>query len=146
MKELKKRKILLIAAVMGVLLFLGWLIFLIWFLPGVEKELSPSKKDQKAEAIEQGKSDQYFADLEKKFAFEHPWYDKLPLSTDKYFLFYNPTNDTFGIDLYLDPKSSASEINGVKKEVLDYLSLIGVRVSGAKFSWGFIKNPNPEPL
>lgn len=141
----KKRKIILISGVIGTLLLLGWLVFLIWFLSGIEKGLTPAEKNLRDEAIKQGESDKAYAETEKKLIQDHPWFNYLPLSTDKYFLFYNPTNDTFGADLYLNPNSPAGEINSVKQGALDYLSAIGVNVSGAKFSWSFIKSPNPEP-
>lgn len=145
MKEIKrKRKIILIAAALGAVLLLGWLLFLIWFLSGVEKRLTPSERSQTADVIEQGKSDQYFAEKEKVFFSTHPWYNELPLSTDKYFLFYNPTNDTFGADLYLPPSSSSDEINKLKNEIYDYLTSVGVNTKTSRFSWSFINSPIPE--
>ncbi|EKD86302.1 MAG: hypothetical protein ACD_37C00366G0006 [uncultured bacterium] len=144
MKDLKKkRKYILIAISIGTVALILWVAFLIWYLTGITNKPTVSQQ-REIDAVEQGKSDRYFAELEKQFIIDHPWSDKLPLSTDKYFLFYNPINDTFGADLYLDPNSPAEEINSVKQEVLGYLSAIGVNVSGAKFSWSFIKSPNLE--
>ncbi len=144
MKDFKrKRKILLISAVIGTLLLLGWLLFLIWFLNGVEGRLTPSEKNLRNEAIKQGESDRAYAEEEKKLIQDHPWFNYLPLSTDKYFLFYDPTRDTFGVDLYLSPSSSPEEINKLKSEVYDYLTSIGVSSKTSKFSWSFINSPNP---
>lgn len=144
MKDLKKkRKYILIAILVGLIAIIAWVLFLIWYLSGFTNRLTEEQK-QHLEASEQGKSDGYFSQAEQKFFISHPWYDKLPYSTDKYFLFYHPIEDFFIVDFYLPQNSPESE--PLKEEVRKYLTSVGVDVSRAKFLWNYITSPiTPGP-
>lgn len=143
-KFVKNKKLMLMFATIGIILLVLWILFLIFYISHLNTN-PPNQPQEQADATDQGRSDRYFSESERKFFEEHPWYDKLPRSTDNYFLFFNPQANRFVADIYRSPSASSDEINGVKKEVFDYLSSIGVSVSGARFSWSFISKPTPEP-
>lgn len=145
MKDFKKRKYIIASAIIGTILLIGWVIFLIWYLGSIPERLTTAEREQQIDATEQGKSDQYFSEIEKRFTDSHPWYEELPKSTEKYFLFYHPIDDVFIADIYLPADSPASEVDQIKSEVNDYLTSIGVNTKTSKLLWSFIKSPNLEP-
>lgn len=83
---------------------------------------------------EQGESDKKFGDWQKNLYETYPWYDKLPLQTERYFVYFNPEKKTFTAKLY--PISSQNEeIEALKKEIRTKLTELGIPYTEDAIEW-----------
>lgn len=83
---------------------------------------------------EQGESDKMFGDWQKNLYETYPWYDKLPLQTERYFVYFNPEKKTFTAKLY--PTSSQPEqIEALKKEIRTKLTELEIPYTEDAIEW-----------
>ncbi len=75
-------------------------------------------------------ADKKFSQLEKQRSDNYPWYDKLPLQTDKYFVYFDINQQKFIGDIY-----SASEGALIKNEVSQKLKDLGVDINKYPIEW-----------
>lgn len=85
----------------------------------------------------QAEGDAYFAEQERSFYEQYPWYNSAPLSTGLFFLFFDPQREFFVVDVYLDPQKHPDEIEGVRDSINEHLVSIGVNPSEFKIEYNF---------
>ena len=105
-------------------------------LPGSDSSFSLQKNQsvelQKAIA-EQTKVDQDYAGWEKSISDNYPWRKKLPLTSEKYYVYFDLNTKVFIGRLYLN---SADNVEQIKAEILSQLKEDkGIPVENFKFEW-----------
>ncbi len=89
---------------------------------------------EQLEKIEaQHQADETVAKREVEIKTQYPWFIKLPLRGDKYFVYFVRSNETFTGLLYPKPGDNLDQI---KAEITDKLkSLYGIPVENYSFEW-----------
>ncbi len=83
-------------------------------------------------------SDKQFGDWQKKLYDTYPWYDKLPLQTDRYFVYFNPDKKKFIAKLYPDTKQLTplyEQLNALKTEIRAKLQEFGIPFKEEDIDW-----------
>lgn len=86
----------------------------------------------------QTKSDQEFGSLVDNVYKNYPWYDKLPLQTNDYFVFFNTDKREFQATLY--PKNSSNtpldkQAEELRAQILKSLDTLGIETKQYNFNW-----------
>ncbi|OGK23683.1 hypothetical protein A3A46_02000 [Candidatus Roizmanbacteria bacterium RIFCSPLOWO2_01_FULL_37_13] len=91
------------------------------------QDLGPTLTQDEKEQLE---SDKEFGRWTKEIYDTYPWYDKLPLRTQKYFVYYDIYERKFIADIYLSGQQDA-----IKNEVLTQLKNIGINTNQYEVVW-----------
>lgn len=91
------------------------------------REFGPTLTQDEKEQLE---SDKEFGRWTKEIYDTYPWYDKLPLKTQRYFVYYDIYEKKFIADIYL-----SGEQNTIKNEVLTELKNIGIDIDQYPVVW-----------
>lgn len=78
------------------------------------------------ELEEQAEGDELFAEAQKEWYTENPWYAQLPIVTDDYTIVYEPDTKKFRIRLTLGDNPLGAEIESAKARGLNSLEATGV--------------------
>lgn len=90
-------------------------------------------EELKQAIVSQKKADQEYAGWEKSVMDKYPWRKKLPLTSEKYFVFFDINNKVFIARLY--PKQG-DDIEQLKSEILKELKEgKGIPVDNYKIEW-----------
>lgn len=87
-------------------------------------------------------ADRDFGEWDKNNQASYPWYNKLPLQTNTYFVYFNLDTKNFVAKIY--PSSSTpteSETNAIKSEVLSKLAGLGINTANYSIEWKVIPAP-----
>lgn len=92
----------------------------------------------------QSVADQDFGAWQANIYKNYPWYNKLPLQTTSYYIYFDLDKKRFISDLY--PKTSSStlvedQVNQFKKDITNKLAGFGIDTARYEFEW----NTHPEP-
>lgn len=95
---------------------------------------SPSKSAQLREAIaEQTKVDQEYAGWEKSVSDSYPWRKKLPLTSEKYYVYFDLNTKVFIGRLYT---TSGDNVEQIKSDILKILKVDEeIPIENFKFEW-----------
>lgn len=75
----------------------------------------------------QGLGDQNFNNAYQQIYKDYPWYDKLPITTNQYFIYFDPNSKKFVAKIYIDSKSNISQddqLSTAKQNIQDSLKKI----------------------
>lgn len=78
----------------------------------------------------QQQADTNFGQWQKEINDNKPWYDKLPLQTDKYFVYFDLKENKFIGQIYVKENQE-----GIQKDIIDNLKSIGVKTENYIFEW-----------
>ena len=100
---------------------------------------SSSENITKEEELElQAAAEENTKRIEKEFYQTYPWYDELPLQTNKYFVYLDIPKDQLVGLLYPQINSSISipdQVSAIKIEVLNQLQRAGVNTTDYPVEW-----------
>jgi hypothetical protein len=86
----------------------------------------------------QNKADEYYQKTEDDILKKYPWFLKLPLKDTNYFVYFDPTTETFTAKLYPQKASSSSideQVNSMKNIVTQKIATLGSGADKYKIDW-----------
>lgn len=86
----------------------------------------------------QTQADKNFGDWQKDIYVNYPWYDKLPLQTNTYYVYFDLTKKKMIALLYPDKTATSpfyQQIDSLKKEVVGKLQGLGIPGSEGEIEW-----------
>lgn len=86
----------------------------------------------------QTQADKNFGDWQKDIYTTYPWYDKLPLQTNTYYVYFDLAKKKMIALLYPDKTATSpfyQQIDSLKKEVVDKLQELGIPVAEGEIEW-----------
>lgn len=140
---MNKRTIFLVIGItlLAIILFLAT-IFSRQSKPKVNQAAVPTTIPSPTQTIsqkvtQQKELDKEFSQITAKVYQLYPWLNKLPVLTNDYFVFFDPAQKKFIVNLYI-PQSSVSQptlATQRQQEVLAKLKSLGIDVSLYQFEW-----------
>lgn len=89
----------------------------------------------------QTQSDEYYQTTQDKVLQSYPWYLNLPIKDTYYFVYFDPTSETFIAKLYPQKTSSTSldeQVNTFKKSIIERINTLGSGAEKYKIEWRVI--------
>lgn len=96
-------------------------------------------QQQKEQA--QSKADEYYQKTQNQIIQNYPWYLKLPLQDNYYFVYFDVATETFIAKLYPQKSFSDSldeQTTGLKKTVVEKIKELGSNAKQYKIDWRII--------
>lgn len=90
----------------------------------------PTQLQEKAE--HQSAADKLYGELWTDVQKKYPWYDKLPLQTSEYFVYFDLSKKSFIADIY---PSTPDQAPFIKRAVTTQLSNLGVDIQNYPIEW-----------
>lgn len=100
--------------------------------------VSPNNISKEDMAKEQSQSDKNFGNWQQNIITNYPWYNKLPISTNSYFVYFDLNKKQIVARIYLDPNSSLSADDQIKQyqpTIESELQNIGVDLNKFPVQW-----------
>ncbi len=89
----------------------------------------------------QDQADENYQKTEDEILRKYPWYLKLPLKDANYFVYFDPTTETFTAKLYPQRSSATSiddQVNAMETNVIQRINELGSNSTSYKIDWKII--------
>jgi hypothetical protein len=90
----------------------------------ISPSLSPSPR-----VLNQGQADKNYSNSINQIYSNYPWYEKLPITTDSYFVYFDPDSKHFVAKIYnASNQINSTELNGIENKIRQTLSGMGANL------------------
>lgn len=108
------------------------------------KTISSEKVSEKDALINQTKADTETAEALQKFYSDFPWWNKFPIQTNSYFVYFNPERRVFVGLLYpkkSSPSSTEQQVGNMKTQIITTIKGFGVIIENYRIEWKIMPEP-----